>query len=173
MFESLTIARVESTDLGALTNLINNAYRGEAGGWTSEGAYLEGKRTTLADMETLFVQPDLELFKCFPPNGDVLGIVSFQYRPDDLYLSLLSVAPEWQDRGIGRKLLDFAETHARSLQKQAILITVLHIRTELISWYERRGYIITGNTKPFPIEAGKPRVAVHLVEMRKLINYDK
>ena len=172
MLESLTIARVETADLGALTTLINNAYRGEAG-WTSEGAYLEGKRTTLADMETLFVRPDLELFKCCLPNGDVVGFVSFQYRPDDLYLSLLSVSPECQDRGVGRKLLEFAETQARSLKKPAILITVVNIRTELISWYERRGYFITGNTKPFPIEAGEPRVAIHLVEMRKLINHDK
>ena len=29
-------------------------------------------------------------------------------------------------------------------------MTVIAQRTELIAWYERRGYRLTGETKPFP-----------------------
>jgi hypothetical protein len=29
-------------------------------------------------------------------------------------------------------------------------MTVIDIRAELIAWYERRGYVRTGRTKPFP-----------------------
>ena len=29
-------------------------------------------------------------------------------------------------------------------------MTVIWLRTTLIAWYERRGYVLTGETKPFP-----------------------
>jgi len=29
-------------------------------------------------------------------------------------------------------------------------MTVVHQRAELIAWYERRGYAVTGETKAFP-----------------------
>ena len=31
-----------------------------------------------------------------------------------------------------------------------IEMTVVHVRESLISWYERRGYRRTGETRPFP-----------------------
>ncbi len=34
-------------------------------------------------------------------------------------------------------------------------MTVIRVRTELIAWYERRGYRATGESKPFPY--GDPR----------------
>jgi hypothetical protein len=43
----------------------------------------------------------------------------------------------------------------------------VNIRSELIAWYDRRGYRLTGKTEPFPAGAGKPKVPVHLVEMQK------
>jgi GNAT superfamily N-acetyltransferase len=41
--------------------------------------------------------------------------VSITKIPDRLYLSLLSVTPGLQTGGIGKRLLEFAETHALSL----------------------------------------------------------
>ena len=31
-------------------------------------------------------------------------------------------------------------------------MTVLHVRDTLIAWYQRRGYTLTGETKPFPYD---------------------
>ena len=31
-------------------------------------------------------------------------------------------------------------------------MTVIRQRAELIAWYERRGYRLTGETRPFPID---------------------
>ena len=31
-------------------------------------------------------------------------------------------------------------------------MTVIRQRTELIAWYERRGYVLRGETRPFPLD---------------------
>jgi len=39
-------------------------------------------------------------------------------------------------------------------------MTVVNIRDTLIAWYQRRGYVLTGETRPFPYgdsRFGEPR----------------
>ncbi|MBB5621178.1 ribosomal protein S18 acetylase RimI-like enzyme [Pedobacter cryoconitis] len=81
---------------------------------------------------------------------------------------MLAVNPGSQDGGIGRLLLQSAEEHARQLICDKINITVIEDRTELIAWYQRRGYVITGKKFPFPVEYhkyGKPLKEIILIEM--------
>ena len=51
------------------------------------------------------------------------------------------------------------------------LIMVLDVRSELIAYYQRRGYQITGHTEPYPVNAnvGQPLVPIQLIEMKKTI----
>ena len=166
----LTITKPGREDIAALSRLINSAYRGESlRGWTSEGDYMEGLRITEADLERLFSHPETDNFKCCTPDERIIGFVSLEKHADHLYLGLLTVSPELQAAGFGRQLLEFAEAHARSIGKSAILMTVVNIRMELIAWYERRGYLATGETLPFPDQVGKPKVPVYLIEMKKVI----
>ena len=50
-------------------------------------------------------------------------------------------------------------------------MTVMNIRATLIAWYERRGYTLTGETKPFPYDDqrfGRPlRDDLHFVVLQK------
>jgi len=165
----LVITTAETGDIAAITQLINNAYRGETAskGWTSEGEYVEGQRITEDGTAELLAREDTGNFKCCQPWGELLGFVSLGQKDQSIYLSLLTVAPHLQDGGIGRQLLAFAETYAHSHSKTAIVITVVNIRHSLIAWYERRGYQITGNTCPFSPEAGRTSKEVHLIEMKK------
>jgi ribosomal protein S18 acetylase RimI-like enzyme len=55
-----------------------------------------------------------------------------------------------QAKGVGKWLMQGAETHAQQLHCRRIYLTVISARTELIAWYQRRGYQLTGETKPFP-----------------------
>lgn len=84
--------------------------------------------------------------------------------------TLLTVSPTAQAQGIGRNLLLFAEDYARSIRKSAIVITVINARTELVAWYERRGYRPTGTTIPFHPPGYDPRIPLHLIEMKKEIH---
>lgn len=64
---------------------------------------------------------------------------------------MLTVSPELQNSGIGKKLLQKAEEHALSLNLPKIVMTVISIREELIAWYNRHGFINTGVREPFPL----------------------
>ena len=72
------------------------------------------------------------------------------------YLGMLCVAPALQSAGLGRRLLDAAEDHARSHGIAAMEMTVIDSRETLIAWYERRGYVRTGETRPFPVLRDPP-----------------
>lgn len=79
------------------------------------------------------------------------------------YLGMLTVAPGQQAQGIGRRLIDAAEQTAQAQFAAHIMeMTVIVQRTELIAWYLRCGYVLTGETRPFPYgnaRFGDPRTS--------------
>ncbi len=80
------------------------------------------------------------------------------------YFGMLAVDPVAQGRGLGRALIDAAEGRARSAGATAMDITVVNLRTDLIGYYTRLGYIATG-TEPY---VHRPVTQpVHFVKMRK------
>ena len=51
-------------------------------------------------------------------------------------------------------------------------MTVISVRSELIAWYERLGYVRTGETRPFPMDDprfGLPRVRLSFVVLERAI----
>lgn len=67
------------------------------------------------------------------------------------YFGMFSVDPTLQGGGVGRLVLAEAERIAREeWSADALELTVINLRTELIEWYERRGYEQTGEFKDFP-----------------------
>jgi ribosomal protein S18 acetylase RimI-like enzyme len=114
------------------------------------------------------------ILKHISANGKLTGCVYLQKQEDKLYLGMLTVSPEMQGLGIGKRLLKAAEDYALEQNCQAIDMTVITIRTELINWYERHGYRKTGETKPFPSD---PRygIAKQLLEFYVMTKrlYDK
>lgn len=88
------------------------------------------------------------------------------------YFGMFSVRPGIQGSGVGGGLLDEAERIAREeWRAESLELTVIHLREELIGWYERRGYARTGAEKDFPDDAerfGRPkREGLRLVVLRK------
>jgi len=71
-------------------------------------------------------------------------------KEQQLYLGMLTVSPELQNSGVGKKLLQQAEIHASALGLPKIVMTVISVREELIAWYKRNGYLDTGAREPFP-----------------------
>ena len=64
---------------------------------------------------------------------------------------MIAVNPELQGKGAGRVLLERAEQLVRERAWGTRLeMTVIGQRTELIAWYERRGFRVTGEQRPFP-----------------------
>jgi len=145
----ITKATVE--DIPALTILINAAYRGETSkkGWTTEAHLLEGKRTNEEEMTEIILEPSNTILK-YTENSQIIGSVLLVEKKDQLYLGMLTVSPELQNSGIGKKMLAEAEHHARALGLHSIIMTVISVREELLAWYIRHGYKDTGKREAFP-----------------------
>ena len=128
----MNIRPARSDDIEPLHLLVESAYRGDSAkrGWTHEADLLDGQ-----------LQGCVQLSRV---DGSVA------------YLGLLTVDPALQAGGLGRALLTHGETYAREQwQSQAMEMTVIRQRAELIAYYERRGYVRTGEYRPFP--HGNPR----------------
>lgn len=168
---ALHLSPASLPDLPALNALVNSAYRGDSSrrGWTTEADLLDGIRTDEEALRAMIENPRAQILK-LEEAGTLLGCVYLETKGDALYLGMLTVAPEHQDRGLGRYLLDAAEAVAWKQGCRRLTMTVLPQRTELIAWYERRGYRATGETQPFPSDDprfGLPKVPLSFVVLEK------
>jgi ribosomal protein S18 acetylase RimI-like enzyme len=79
------------------------------------------------------------------------------------------VSPALQAKGIGKQLLAAAELYASEQGCQAVEMTVISIRHELIAWYNKRGYHSTGISKPFPVDDkfGIPKQPLEFIVLEK------
>jgi ribosomal protein S18 acetylase RimI-like enzyme len=145
------ITKATLQDIPSLNILINSAYRGETSkkGWTTEAHLLEGKRTTEEELTEIILDSKNTFLK-FTENDQIIGSVLLVEKEHQLYVGMLTVSPELQNSGIGKKMLAEAENHAKSLGLSTLSMTVVSVRAELIAWYKRHGYIDTGKREPFP-----------------------
>ncbi|MBC8084605.1 MAG: GNAT family N-acetyltransferase [Hymenobacter sp.] len=171
MRNDLLIAPATPADIPALVALVNSAYRGEVAtrGWTTEAHLLDGQRTDAAALLDLLTPPAATILRCTTATDQLRGCVYLQPQANTLYLGMLSVAPDQQARGIGKRLLQAAEAHAQQLGCTRLRITVISVRAELLAWYERHGYRLTGATEPFPTDTrfGVPRQPLLLLVLEK------
>jgi ribosomal protein S18 acetylase RimI-like enzyme len=86
-------------------------------------------------------------------------------REDRGYVGLLSVDPQRQGTGLGRKLMDAAEIYFRTAGCRGVDLLVISPRTPLPAFYRRLGYVETG-TAPFSGEA-QSKVPGHYIIMSK------
>ncbi len=143
-------------DLETIAALVNRAYRGTEG-WTHEGEHLGGPRTEADTLRRdLAAAPDARVMTLRDsPDSEILGVVWLEpATPPIWYLGMLAVRPDIQDRQLGRALLTAAETLAAQRGAGRVRMTVLNVRDTLVAWYERRGYVRTGEVQPFPYEDG-------------------
>lgn len=142
-------------DVEALHALVTRAYRGDAArlGWTHEADLLDGQRTDAESLSEVIADPSKVILMAHH-GGVLIGCVMLTQQDDgSAYLGMLSVDPVRQASGLGRLLLAAAETEAAARYgADRIEMTVIRQRPELIAWYERRGYVLTGATADFPLD---------------------
>lgn len=171
MNSNLPITVATEKDIPSLLKLINNAYRGDYSkkGWTTEADLLDGIRTDKEALEQMMHQQGAAFLKCHDEENELIGCVYLQQQKNNLYLGMLTVAPDLQAKGIGKQLLAASKKYAKEKQCEAIVMTVISVRHELIAWYERHGFYKTGETKPFPndVRFGIPKQPLEFIVMRK------
>lgn len=146
-----TISKAGIADVSELNILVNSAYRGDRAkkGWTNEAHLLTGARINEEEL-TRMIGIASSFFLKYSENEVLKACMFLEKHEDKLYLGLLSVNPDFQGKGIGKKLLKAAEAEAQNLACSKIYMTVISVRHELIDWYKRHGYVDTGIKKPFP-----------------------
>ena len=169
----MRIMPASQSDTAALEKLINSAYRGEGSkkGWTTEADLLDGTRTDQTNLLELINKPNGVILKCLSEEGEIIGCVNLEKNNDKLYLGMLTVSPNMQGAGIGKKLLVAADQYARENNCKRVYMTVISVRAELIAWYERHGFKKTGETKPFPIgeKFGIQKQPLEMIVLEKIL----
>lgn len=161
-------------DAQAIAALVNSAYRGDSSkqGWTTEADLLGGQRTDREAISETIQKANNVFLLCFQ-NEDLLGSVHLVQQNENCYLGMFTVQPTLQGSGIGKQFIQAAEDFARKeWNSKSVSMSVIVQRTELISWYERRGYAKTGKTFPFPYgdeRFGIPkRDDLSMIELKKI-----
>lgn len=145
------------SDVDVVVALVESAYRGESSrqGWTSEADLLDGQRT---DRESVLEVLD-DLLLAFD-GDDLVGCCTLVPKDGFAYFGMFAVRPGLQGSGTGSLLLTEAERLALAKGAGHVEMTVLSARRELIDFYLRRGYVDSGESRPFPYgdeRFGKPR----------------
>lgn len=150
-----TIRPATPTDIPALHALVHSAYRGESAkrGWTHEADLLDGQRTDEAALTDALANADV-ITLVAAEDGRLTGCVQgTRVSPTHAYLGMLTVDPGLQAQGLGRQLMAAIEAEcARHFGVTHMEMTVIKQRGELIAYYERRGYALTGEMRPFPLD---------------------
>jgi GNAT superfamily N-acetyltransferase len=167
-FVPLTFRAAQAADVPAVTALINAAYRGESStvGWTTEAEILQGRRIDEAGLAQVMAEPQSLILLCFQGES-LIGSVQLQKVAEDVgYLGMFVVRPGLQGRGLGRRFMQEAESTAQRLWGvMRMTMTVISLRRELVAYYQRCGYALTGARLPFPFEDGLSTALVEGIEL--------
>ncbi len=138
-------------DIPALLELVESAYRGDASrqGWTTEADLLDGQRTDCDGLRAT-IDKDGSVIVLAERDGELLGCANLERQGDAAYFGMFAVRPGLQGQGIGDAILRECERLAASWKVGSVRMTVIWTRSELIAFYQRRGYTATGERAPFP-----------------------
>ena len=162
-------------DATRIAQLIQAAFRSEDNGVAWVGPHVELNRTfTMTPEEVLSIinNPDAAFLMAIASDGTLVGTAAAIKRNNELArVAYLAVDQTYQRGGLGRQILEYAEEYVlRTWAVEKIGLNALHNRGLLIEWYEKRGYVRTGEKSPFPVKAFRGLdlpADLHFVEMEK------
>lgn len=149
------VRAANTLDIGVIVQLVNSAYRPKSGahGWTHEADLIAGARTSANQIAELLSKLDSVILLGLI-RSESAACVHIERIGGDSYIGMLAVTPSHQDSGIGKELLAHAEHYARTMfRTDRFVMMVVSSRSELISFYQRRGYQRTGSVMPYPLSA--------------------
>ena len=106
--------------------------------WTNCGLVVPWNDPRRDIQRKLKVQPELFLVACL--DGRVVGSVMAGYDGHRGWINYLAVLPEHQRAGIGRRLMEQAETRLRGMGCPKINVLVRTENAAVIAFYRRLGF---------------------------------
>lgn len=170
---SFELRVASEADAKEIASLVNRAYRPspEDAGWTHEANLIAGERTSVEQVLSLFHEQSTILVLCHG-RSKIVACVHVQGDQSGAYIGMLATNPKVQAQGLGKQMLAYAEIYAMEHYKASVFkMSVLSSRPELLAFYERRGYVLTGDVDQYPLSAGvgQPMVAgIHVLLLVKV-----
>jgi len=158
---SLELCVACEADAKEIATLVNRAYRPspQNAGWTHEANLITGERTSTEQVLSLFHEQSTILLLRL--GQEIVACVHVQGGHYCAYIGMLATNPVMQAQGLGKQMLFHAEAYASEHFNASVLkMSVLSSRPELLAFYERRGYVLTGQAEEYPLSAdvGQPIV---------------
>ncbi len=150
-----SVRRAGPEDADGLAALINQAYE-------VERFFVEGARTSAAEVRAL--QREGQFFVLDGATGALAAAVFVTTDGDRGGLGMLSVAPEQQRHGLGKRLVAIAEAWCAAMGCARMSLQVVNLRSELEAWYKSLGYRVVGTA---PYEHRDAKRPCHFVRMEK------
>jgi len=159
---------------------VQSAYRGEPSrvGWTTEADLIDGQRIDAPMILDLLERPRTMVL--LAEADQLVGCceLSAEHDPEFAYFGMFAVRPDLQGSGIGDQILRAAQQTAIDLWGASTMrLVTIHLRHDVIAWYERRGFSPTGATHQFPYgdeRYGRPkREDLTLLEFEKSLTVDQ
>ena len=174
--QQLKFRKASTDDFSQLISLINRAYREDYGqSWTNEAEFVAGLRIDEQQLRAAFENENFHLYLAEIDHDltslRVVACIGLVFNQNEVEIGTFCVDPIFQNTGIGKTVLSFAEQQALLLQPELnkYVMYVLDVRSELLAYYQRRGYQQTELKIPYPLEAnvGQPLRHIELQQMLK------
>jgi GNAT superfamily N-acetyltransferase len=146
-------------DAPAITALVNRAFEIEA-------FFKRGARTTRSEIAAMMSKGAFLVIDG-AESGSLDACVYVELTGPTVYFGMLAVNPALQGQGLGRSLIETVESTARRAGCDQVEIHVVNLRTELVPYYRRLGYVETGRV-PFPDDE-KITQPCHFIVMTKAV----
>jgi GNAT superfamily N-acetyltransferase len=131
--------RVATHDLvDQMVVLINRAY-------LSEAHLKHGDRTNAAELHNMLDNGPGVFWVGFIDGKLACCVNVRSVSEENVYFGFLSVEDAYQGKGIGRGIVRFIADVARKAQYKRLELWALELRQELIVYYEKEGFRITGS----------------------------
>ena len=98
---------------------------------------------------------------------DLAGYTIFNWAAGEAHLLNLCIHPDWQHRGYGSLLLEYAIGHVAAHEIKSIFLEVRVSNRRAVGLYQNRGFRVIGR-RPLYYQAGKSRedATVMLLKLR-------
>ena len=168
MLPTLRIAT--KNDSKEIADLVNRAYRPKSTefGWTHEAKLVAGNRIAPEQVARLFEGDSTVLMLL--QGEHIVSCVNVAVEDSVANIGMLATEPRLQASGLGNQMMKHAELFAREvLGANMFKMSVLSARPELIAFYERRGYVRTGEMQDYPVTAGVGKPLVNNLGIETLV----
>lgn len=133
---NIKIKKIKKEDLKEVANLFLEVFNNSGESWTYESAYSHVEQNFFGDVH----------WCAFDENkmvGMMMGLVLTREQGDDLFLDSAVVLPEYQNKGIGKKLWQKAEDFVKENKLQGIRF-LANPSWSSYKWYKKMGFKESG-----------------------------